>query len=60
VDVYGGGGYILPLTGFISVLNKKVDVLKRESWIDNRTRAVFVEFSVYNAQVTTRLNKKKV
>ncbi len=26
-------------------------MLKQENWIDNRTRAVIAEFSVYNAQV---------
>eukprot|EP00095_Tigriopus_kingsejongensis_P009158 maker-scaffold798_size95657-snap-gene-0.28 protein:Tk09158 transcript:maker-scaffold798_size95657-snap-gene-0.28-mRNA-1 annotation:"polycystic kidney disease protein 1-like 2-like" len=51
IRTYGGGGYILRLTGFIEELNDKIATLKRENWVDNRTRALIVEFSVYNAQV---------
>ena len=51
IRVYGGGGYVLRLTGFIDNLEKKVQLLKETNWIDNRTRGVFVEFNTYNAQV---------
>lgn len=51
IRTYGGGGYILRLTGFIEELNSKIETLKTENWVDNRTRALIVEFSVYNAQV---------
>ena len=54
---YGGGGYILRLTGFIEDLEEKINLLKHNNWVDNRTRALIVEFSVYNAQVKTRLDK---
>lgn len=51
VGTYGGGGYVFPLKGYIGDVNDKVETLKKMNWINNRTRAVIVEFSVYNAQV---------
>ena len=51
VWVYGGGGYIQRLKGPIQELELKLQHLIENNWIDNRTRAIFVEFSVYNAQV---------
>ena len=69
---YGGGGYLIRLTGNIgevgdfpnilileyvfnkkkhSQLEAKIEYLKEKNWIDNRTRAVLVEFATYNAQV---------
>lgn len=63
IRTYGGGGYILRLTGFIEELNSKIETLKTENWVDNRTRALIVEFSVYNAQVRsmkTRLFLKNI
>ena len=51
IRTYGGGGYIQRLTGPIQKLELKLQELIEENWIDNRTRALLVEFSVYNAQV---------
>ena len=48
---YSGGGYELKLRGHIDKLNAKLEILRNNSWVDNRTRALIVEFSVYNAQV---------
>ena len=48
---YSGGGYVLKLTGYIGDLVNKVKYLQDNNWINNRTRAVITEFSVYNAQV---------
>ena len=48
---YGGGGYILPLRGFIDDLKKKIELFQERKWLNNRTRSAIVEFSVYNAQV---------
>ena len=39
------------MSGPIQDLEQKIEDLKFDKWIDNRTRAIFVEFSVYNAQV---------
>ncbi len=48
---YGGGGYVFKVRGYIKDLETKVLQLKESKWLDNRTRAVIVEFSVYNAQI---------
>ena len=39
------------MKGYIGKLVEKINTLKDNGWINNRTRAVFTEFSVYNAQV---------
>ena len=49
---YGGGGYVLRIKGYITDMQDNLELLKEENWIDNRTRSLIVEFSVYNAQVT--------
>ena len=48
---YSGGGYELKMKGHIDKLKQKLITLQNNSWIDNRTRALITEFSVYNAQV---------
>ncbi|OQR78168.1 polycystic kidney disease protein 1 2-like [Tropilaelaps mercedesae] len=51
LDVYGGGGYIMRLRGTKENIIKRIKELEISDWIDGGTRAVFIEFSVYNAQV---------
>lgn len=51
LDMYSGGGYLVPLKGSRKSIIDQLQVLKNNSWMDSRTRAVFAEFSVYNAQV---------
>ncbi|KAG1652740.1 Polycystic kidney disease protein 1-like 2 [Nymphon striatum] len=55
IDWYGGGGYIYPLPhplrGKEKRFQKEMFRLEKEKWIDKNTRAVIVDFSVYNAQV---------
>ena len=51
VRSYGGGGYVLRLKGYIDDLKANIQTLKDEDWVNNRTRALIVQFSVYNAQV---------
>ena len=48
---YGGGGYVLRFKGYITDMEANINLLKKENWIDNRTRSLVVEFAVYNAQV---------
>lgn len=60
INTYGGGGYVFRIKGFIGDVEEKIQMLKEQNWIDNRTRAVFVEFSVYNAQVETYYDSKKI
>ena len=50
-NTYSGGGYELKLKGHIDKLERKLSTIQNSNWIDNRTRALIVEFSVYNAQV---------
>ena len=51
INSYGGGGYIMHLTGFISEVEERLQLLRDNAWIDNRTRGLIVELGVYNAQV---------
>ena len=39
------------MKGQIAKLKEKLSVLQNNDWIDNRTRALITEFSVYNPQV---------
>lgn len=50
-DMYSGGGYLFPLRGTPEKLQQEMFRLEKSDWIDERTRAVFAEFSAYNAQV---------
>lgn len=47
LDTYYGGGYVVEL--FPKWDNKKIlNTLKEKKWLDRQTRAVLIEFSVYN------------
>lgn len=47
---YGGGGYVLAM--YPNASSQAVfDKLRTDSWIDGRTRAVFIEFSLFNPNV---------
>lgn len=50
-STFGGGGYVLRLRGSGEYMLNRMEELESEGWIDRYTRAVFVEFSVYNPQV---------
>ncbi|XP_047471507.1 polycystic kidney disease protein 1-like 2 [Penaeus chinensis] len=50
-DTYGGGGYVIHLTGKTEDLLQNLKSLQKDHWIDRMTRAVIIEFSTYNAQV---------
>lgn len=49
--VYGGGGYVVKLNKDYFDMINHLDVLEQEEWIDQYTRAVFLEFTVYNPSV---------
>ena len=49
--MYAGGGYVVPLKGSKTDLIALMNELEQNQWIDRYTRAVFVEFTTYNAQV---------
>jgi len=50
-NVYSGGGYVFELKGSIREMQDKAMVLQKAQWIDEYTRAIFIEFTVYNPQV---------
>ena len=56
IRMYSGGGYELKMKGQIAKLKEKLELLQNNYWIDNRTRALVTEFSVYNPQVNIILN----
>ena len=45
---YGGGGYVFELRGEVESLLARSKTLERDAWIDRYTRAIFIEFTVYN------------
>ncbi|KAF8772030.1 Polycystic kidney disease protein 1-like 2 [Argiope bruennichi] len=55
LDWYGGGGYVVPLIAKRYEdgvkLIERMEELEQTGWINKDTRAVFVEFGTYNAQV---------
>lgn len=52
ITVYGGGGYVVPLKGDRKAIFAKIQELKNGGWIDKFTRAIFLEFTIYNANVS--------
>ena len=46
--VYGGGGYVVKLVGEESDMVNKINELMEKGWVDRYTRAIFLEFTVYN------------
>lgn len=48
---YSGGGYVQNLGKTKSVTQETIEYLFTESWITRGTRALFIDFTVYNANV---------
>lgn len=49
--LYGGGGYVLKLNKDYSNMIADLIQLENEGWIDKYTRAIFLEFTVYNPSI---------
>lgn len=49
--MYRGGGYVVYLGSDAKNASRVIQYLHRNVWLDTYTRAVFVEFTVYNANV---------
>ncbi|XP_051884653.1 polycystic kidney disease protein 1-like 2 [Pristis pectinata] len=49
--LYRGSGYVADLTTEIENASRIVKYLAENNWIDSYTRAIFIEFTVYNANV---------
>nr|XP_016852422.1 PREDICTED: polycystic kidney disease 2-like 1 protein [Anolis carolinensis] len=51
LTTYSGGGYYIDLKMSREESAESLQVLKENLWLDRGTRAVFVDFSVYNANI---------
>jgi polycystin 1L2 len=51
MDSYGGGGYVYHIKGSSKSIRAGLKSLQQQRWVNNHTRAIFLEFSVYNANV---------
>ena len=49
--IYSGGGYVAELGYYVSKAQEVIKELFYHNWIDRRSRGVFIELTVYNAQV---------
>ncbi|XP_064630096.1 polycystin-1-like [Lineus longissimus] len=48
---YKGGGYTMTLGSSLPASLRVISALKQANWINDRTKAVFVDFTIYNANV---------
>ncbi|XP_063839801.1 uncharacterized protein LOC135088742 isoform X2 [Scylla paramamosain] len=51
LDTYGGGGYLVEMKGPQAKVLRTLASLHDSQWVDDGTKALFVEFAVYNPQV---------
>jgi hypothetical protein len=54
VNTYMGGGYVFKMNNLghdQSILVNSLEKLKENDWIDRQTRAVFIEFTIYNPNI---------
>ena len=50
-QTYGTGGYVYEFRGRLSDLRGNLSQLRQLQWIDDRTRAVMIQFTLYNPNV---------
>ena len=48
---YGGGGYVAELGYDLQTAREVMEALSKNNWIDRRTRALIVEFSIFNSNM---------
>ena len=48
---YGGGGYVFGIKHTAKEVSERLELLQKNSWIDQNTRAVILEFATYNPNV---------
>ena len=48
---YDGSGYLYEMRGKLSYIQGNLTLLRQMNWIDRQTRAVIIEFSVYNPNI---------
>lgn len=49
VAVYKGGGYTFTFKRDVAQTKRLLELLEQQYWLDQNTRAVFAEFTLYNA-----------
>jgi hypothetical protein len=54
LDSYGGGGYVYRLSSSSAQIQSDLVRLQQQHWINNQTRAIFLEFAVYNPNVSRK------
>ncbi|XP_052071199.1 polycystin family receptor for egg jelly-like [Mytilus californianus] len=47
-STYGGGGYVADLGTTMTDASTVIDTLMKNNWVDNNTRAIFIEVNLYN------------
>ena len=50
-NTYWGGGYVYEMRGQKSYLVGNLTILQNNSWIDRQTRAIIIEFAVFNPNI---------
>ena len=51
MNYYDGGGYVMELSQERQETEARIQYLFDNLWIDRATRAVFIDFTVYNANI---------
>ncbi|CAF0936292.1 unnamed protein product [Adineta steineri] len=51
ISRYGGGGFVLDLTRDFDIAQSEIANLKTNLWLDRGTRVVFLDFTLYNANI---------
>ena len=60
VDAYTGGGYVYRLNAPAKQIREDLLELQRDHWVNNHTRAVFLELSAYNANVSQLIESRDI
>lgn len=50
-NTYEGGGYVYEMRGPLRDIRSNITKLRELNWIDRQTRAIFIEFSIYNPNI---------
>jgi polycystin 1L2 len=50
-NTYLGDGYVFNLTGSLNELQSNLTLLQKLNWIDRQTRAVFIQFLLFNPNI---------
>ena len=48
---YAGGGYVYEFRGSLSNIRQNISELHRLGWIDQQTRAIIIQMSLYNPNI---------